>query len=211
MQIFATLLVAASAVIAQQVGSEQGPNVSGGPTAVSNPNVNNGEQFQNSLVASGNKGGNLFEGLTGNTFNDVTSNTGISDNNFINPSDTRVSGNVGPTANGADNHIGDVLASVPGVGGHGFGVPGFFKRDVQFNNGAYGYGHAGYPHGSYAPVYTHPAYVQPAPVYVHPAPAPVYAHPAAAPAYAPRPAYPAHPGASVNHNVQDASIIQNQA
>ncbi|KAJ2241899.1 hypothetical protein GGI13_007159, partial [Coemansia sp. RSA 455] len=63
MQIFATLVVAATAVLAQQIGSEEGPNVANGPVALSNPNVNNGWQAQNSLINSGTDGGNVFENL----------------------------------------------------------------------------------------------------------------------------------------------------
>ncbi|KAJ2119697.1 hypothetical protein IW147_005661 [Coemansia sp. RSA 720] len=196
--IFATLLVAATAVLAQQIGSEQGPDVASGPSAVSNPNVNNGQQFQNSLLSSGNEGGNVFEGLTGNTFNSLKSNTGISDNNFVNPSQTHVSGNQGSTTNGEGNHIGDFFDA------GGF-VP-FHKRDAVFNN--YGHGH-GYPTafvGGYAPqaVYAHPAY---APVYAHPAYAPVYSHPA----YVPARPVAVRPAGHVNHNEQNASIVQNQA
>ncbi|KAJ2308437.1 hypothetical protein IWW52_005890 [Coemansia sp. RSA 2704] len=201
MQIIATLLVAATAVIAQQVGSEQGPNVASGPTAVSNPNVNEGQQFQNSLLSTGNEGGNVFEGLKDNTFNSVKTNTGLSDNNFVNPSQTHVSGNQGPTANGEGNHIGDF---VDGLGFAGLG--GFHRRGVEFNNYGHGYGYpsavVGYaPHAYAQPVYAHPAYAQPA--YVQP----VYAHPAYA---APRPVA-AYPAAHSNHNVQSASIVQNQA
>ncbi|KAJ2355315.1 hypothetical protein IWW50_000673 [Coemansia erecta] len=201
MQIFATLLVAATAVIAQQVGSDQGPTVASGPSAVSNPNVNNGEQFTNSLLSTGNEGHNIFEGLEGNSFSNVKSNTGMSDNNFVNPSTSHVQGNTGATANGEHNNIGDFFDA------GGF-VP-FHKRDAIFNNGA-GFGYGGYPAvGGYAPhaVYAQPAY---APVYAHPAYAPVYAHPAA---YArPVAAHPAaFPVGQINHNQQNAAIVQNQA
>ncbi|KAJ2714038.1 hypothetical protein H4R19_001936 [Coemansia spiralis] len=223
MQLFATLLVAASAVMAQQIGSDQGSTVSGGPAAVSNPNVNNGQQFQNSLVDAGSKGGNVFEGLTGNTFVDSASNVGMMDNNMINPSRTSVQGNTGSTANGEGNFIGDLLQGIPG---------GNWKRDAVFNNN-FGYAHAfahggypafagagvGYPHPGFAhagypvaiaqPVYAHPYPVAAAqPVYAHPYPVAAAPYPVAAPV-----AYPGYPVAAghVNHNVQSASIVQNQA
>ncbi|KAJ2770085.1 hypothetical protein IWQ56_002300 [Coemansia nantahalensis] len=217
MQLFATLLVAASAVMAQQIGSDQGTTVSSGPSAISNPNVNNGQQFQNSLVSAGSKGGNVFEGLTGNTFVDSASNMGMSDNNMINPAHTSVQGNSGATANGEGNFIGDMFQG------------GFMRRDAVFNN----FGAAGYPHGfvhNGFPVvgagYAHPGFVHAGypmavaqPMYARPYPvaAPV-AYPVAAPvAHAAYPvaapvAHAAYPVAGhVNHNVQSASIVQNQA
>ncbi|KAJ2161139.1 hypothetical protein GGF46_001729 [Coemansia sp. RSA 552] len=186
MKFFATLALFASVAVAQQIGSDGGPNVSNGESAVSHPNINNGQQFQNSLVDASDKGGNVFHGLDGNTFNDVTSNTGISDNNMVNPSSSSTSGNQGPTTNGEGNQIGDVLASVPGIGGLGFGGPGFFKRDAIFNNGI--------PH---SPVWGHPV---PVPVFAPVVGAPIYPHPGFAPV-----------GAHVNHNSQNAAIVQNQA
>ncbi|PIA14135.1 hypothetical protein COEREDRAFT_82959 [Coemansia reversa NRRL 1564] len=200
MQIFTTLLVAASAVLAQQIGSDQGPNVSNGPSAVSNPNVNNGQQLQNSLVSGGSKGGNVFEDLVGNTFIDSASNVGISDNNFVNPSSTSVSGNTGATTNGQGNSIGDFFGAIPG------GIPiGFHKRDAVFNN--YGHGQVGYPVG-YAP-HGAPVHVLPAPVYHHPVYVPVHHVQASYPAVAPRPV--GYPVGQVNHNSQNAAIVQNQA
>ncbi|KAJ2077579.1 hypothetical protein H4R24_005051 [Coemansia sp. RSA 988] len=112
MKFFATLALVASVAVAQQVGSDSGPTVADGPSAVSNPNINNGQQAQNSLVDGSNKGGNTFSGLKGNTFTNSASNFGMSDNNVVNPSQTVVSGNTGPSANGEDNQIGDILAEV---------------------------------------------------------------------------------------------------
>ncbi|KAJ2861358.1 hypothetical protein GGH94_004956 [Coemansia aciculifera] len=158
MQIFATLVVAATAVLAQQIGSEQGPSVSSGETALSHPNVNNGWQSQNSLVNTGSDGGNVFNGLHGNTFSTGFTNGAISDSNFINPSQNQVSGNTGSTANGEKNHIGDFFTA----------PVAFRKRDVAFNNN---FGHGGYDRG-----YDHGydrSYVVPAPVYE----VPVYGRP----------------------------------
>ncbi|KAJ2440729.1 hypothetical protein GGF42_007533 [Coemansia sp. RSA 2424] len=156
MQIFATLVVAATAVLAQQIGSEQGAAVSSGETALSHPNVNNGWQAQNSLISTGSDGGNVFSGLHGNKFSTSLSNGAMSDNNFINPSQTQTSGNTGSTANGANNHIGDF-----------FNAPvAFRRRDVSFNNVG-GYGHGGYDRG-YDRSYVVPAPVYEVPVYEHP-------------------------------------------
>ncbi|KAJ1847266.1 hypothetical protein LPJ73_004297 [Coemansia sp. RSA 2703] len=205
MKFFAAILVAATAVVAQQIGSEEGPSVSSGPTAVSNPNVNNGWQAQNSLFDSGHKGGNVFQDLVGNTFSDSVSNTATNDNNFVNPSQTKVSGNTGATTNGEGNHIGDVFSQ--GFGGF---AP-FGKRDAVFNN--YGYGHAGYPavYGGYhsaAPVYAHPVAYAPARPVAYAPVRPVSYAPVRPVTYAPAyaPAFPAQ----YNHNVQKASIVQNQ-
>ncbi|KAJ2837987.1 hypothetical protein FBU31_001028 [Coemansia sp. 'formosensis'] len=160
MQIFATLVVAATAVLAQQIGSEQGPSVSSGETALSHANVNKGWQSQNSLVNTGSDGGNVFHGLHGNTFNTGFTNSAVSDNNFINPSSSQTMGNSGSTANGAENHIGDIF------NGQAF----FGKRDVEFNN--FGHGRGSYPVANYggydrgyvvpAPVYERPVYEVPA-------------------------------------------------
>ncbi|KAJ2780611.1 hypothetical protein H4R18_003367 [Coemansia javaensis] len=232
MQIFATLVIAATAAFAQQIGSDQGPTVASGPSAVDNPNVNNGQQFTNSVVDTSSKGGNVFEGLTGNTFTDSISNFGASDNNVINPQQTHVQGNSGPTANGQDNFLGNFFAD-----GRGF----FHRRDAVFNNnyGApyahavdhVGFAHAYAPHPAavYQPVYAHPAIIQ-AYQPVHPAAyalprveRPVHADYPVRPEYpAPHAEYPAahaeypvahagYPAAHINHNVQSASIVQNQA
>ncbi|KAJ2798756.1 hypothetical protein H4R20_004703 [Coemansia guatemalensis] len=204
MKFFATLALAASVAVAQQVGSDGGPTVADGPSAVSHPNVNNGQQAQNSLLTGGSKGGNVFSGLKGNTFTDSASNVGISDNNVVNPSQTVVSGNTGPSANGEDNQIGDILAAVRrrelarrGLIGRRDtvnrrdtfnGRVGMHRRDAVFNNNT--------PHS------------------------PAWGRPASVPVFAPvagLPVYPPHgapvPGAHVNHNhnAQDATIVQNQA
>ncbi|KAJ1877120.1 hypothetical protein H4R99_007152 [Coemansia sp. RSA 1722] len=183
MQIFATLLIAATAVIAQQVGSDSGPAVSNGESAVSNPNVNNGWQSQNSLFNTGESGGNVFSGLKDNKFSTSISNSATNDNNFVNPSQTQVQGNTGSTANGEANHIGDFVSGAGGFAPFGGAWGGFRKRDAVFNN--YGYGHG-------VPVYAHPiAFAPVAPFYPHPG----FGYPVAGP---------------VNHNIQDASIVQNQ-
>ncbi|KAJ2417663.1 hypothetical protein GGF41_005363, partial [Coemansia sp. RSA 2531] len=166
MQIFATLVVAATAVLAQQIGSEEGPNVANGPVALSNPNVNNGWQAQNSLINSGTDGGNVFENLSGNTFSKSLSNFAMSDNNFINPSQTKVSGNSGSTTNGEGNMIGDFFGG-PVSGG------ALHRRDVAFNNNGYAHARVGYAepaYGGYAApvVYERPVVYSRPEVYVRP-------------------------------------------
>ncbi|KAJ1821843.1 hypothetical protein LPJ56_003167, partial [Coemansia sp. RSA 2599] len=151
------------------VGSSSDGKASTGPAAVSHPNENNGWQSQNSLFNNANTGGNVFSGLHGNTFDSSVKNTAFSDNNAVNPSEAQVSGNSGSTANGVNNHIGDV---VPGVNEFAaFAVPvaaaaapvnypGFHKRDVQFNNVFPGHPHEapgfGYPYEGFG-VFPHAA------------------------------------------------------
>ncbi|KAJ1720435.1 hypothetical protein LPJ53_004943 [Coemansia erecta] len=147
MQIFATLLIAASAVLAQQVGSSSDGKGSSGPSAVSHPNESNGWQAQNTLFSNGNSGGNVFSGLQGNTFDSSVSNFAFDDNNAVNPPQSQTSGNTRSTANDAGNHIGDVIPGAPQV--VGLAAPfldnyaGFHKRDIEFNNlfNGQGYGH----------------------------------------------------------------------
>ncbi|KAJ2119698.1 hypothetical protein IW147_005662 [Coemansia sp. RSA 720] len=184
MKFFTTIALAATAVVAQQVGSSGGPSVSDGENAVSHPNINNGLQLQNSLADSSDKGGNVFHNLEGNTFTNALSNTGISDNNMINPSTDSVSGNSGPTTNGAGNMIGDMVHGIAGFGGP-MRRRAVFRRDAVVNN---------FDHSA---AWGHPA--QGVPVFAPVVGFPVYPHPGFA-----------GPGAHVNHNVQNAAIVQNQ-
>ncbi|KAI8321118.1 hypothetical protein GQ54DRAFT_262366 [Martensiomyces pterosporus] len=130
----ATLLFIASAVLAQEVGFTGGDSVSGGPSAISNLNVNNGWQSDSSLFAGSGSGatgagGNTFNNVIGSSFSTVNSNSANKDNIVINPSEISVSGNDGWTANGDGNHLGPVQNNFDGHGR----VP-FFKRggDVVF-------------------------------------------------------------------------------
>ncbi|KAJ2559359.1 hypothetical protein EV175_000388, partial [Coemansia sp. RSA 1933] len=63
MKIFATILIGVTAVLAQQQESNTGPNVSNGPNAISNPNINNGFQAQGSFIDGSDSGSNFLEGL----------------------------------------------------------------------------------------------------------------------------------------------------
>ncbi|KAJ2269986.1 hypothetical protein EV176_004432 [Coemansia sp. RSA 451] len=216
MKFFATIALAATAAVAQQIGSNGGPSVSDGEAAVSHPNINNGLQLQNSLADSSDKGGNFFHNLQGNTFTDALSNTGISDNNMVNPSNNHVSGNSGATTNGEGNQIGDIVHGLAGFGGFG---GQFRRRNVEFNNGGPPVGFDYSPFRDYSlespfgvPVRKRDAVVN---NFDHSA---AWGHPAqGVPVFAPVVGFPARPhpgfagpGAHVNHNVQDAAIVQNQ-
>ncbi|KAJ2702236.1 hypothetical protein H4R19_005375 [Coemansia spiralis] len=106
-KVFAVVLALAAAATAQDVFADGGETESNGPAAVNHKNENSGTQVTNSLMDTGNKGGNSFKDLTGNTFSSNASNEGTSDSNIINSSNTKVSGNTGNTANGNHNRIGD--------------------------------------------------------------------------------------------------------
>ncbi|KAJ2451772.1 hypothetical protein EV183_003367 [Coemansia sp. RSA 2336] len=145
---FALALIA-SVAVAQKLGSDAGQTSSTGSNAVDNGNTNNGQQFTNSVVSDGKKGGNKFHGIDGSSFSDSTSNFGMSDNNLINPSSQNTQGNTGPTTNGKHNHIGDSPAGV-------------HRRDAVINN---------YPH---SPIWGYP--VHGVPVFAPVVGAPIYPH-----------------------------------
>ncbi|KAJ2506879.1 hypothetical protein GGI11_006526 [Coemansia sp. RSA 2049] len=134
MKFFATLFIGAAAVLAQQQENNQGPNASTGPNAVSNPNVNNGFQAQGSLFDGSVSGGNAIDGIADGSFNHGASNEAVLDSNFVNPSENKISGNRGETANGANNQLGDF---VQGFGGRPFGA--FRRRDTVLNNNRGGF------------------------------------------------------------------------
>ncbi|KAI7825045.1 hypothetical protein BX661DRAFT_185174 [Kickxella alabastrina] len=198
MQIIATLLVAASAVLAQQVGSTSGPIVSSGSTAISSPNVNNGNQVQNSIENSGVSGGNTYSGISNSAFNTAFSNSASVNNNNINPTQHSIAGNTGSTVSGQGN----IFGSAFGTGA----VPPFFafgKRDAIINNhGPVGYP-AGYPHGYPAgyPYGYYPSHGYYPPQVYAPAPVVRYAQP---------PYTVGIPAAHIEHKAQSASIVQNQ-
>ncbi|KAJ2803906.1 hypothetical protein H4R20_002709 [Coemansia guatemalensis] len=127
MRTFATVILASSAVLAQEVGFSDGPSVASGSNAISNPNVNNGWQSDSSLFAGAGQGGasDVFNNVVGSSFTNVNSNSAIKDNLVNNPSAAFVKGNDGWTANGDANALGPVQSS--------FGA-GVFRRggDVVF-------------------------------------------------------------------------------
>ncbi|KAI7825046.1 hypothetical protein BX661DRAFT_172239 [Kickxella alabastrina] len=157
--IIATLIIAASAVLAQEIASTSGPTVSSGSTAISSPNVNNGYQIQNSISNSGSSGGNTYSGIQGSVFNTGYSNSASVGNNFINPAQTSIQGNIGSTVSGQGNIFGSAF-------GTGIIPPffaGAFPRDAHSNyhkrdliiNGAAPYAHPGHPAHPY---YGYPGY-----------------------------------------------------
>ncbi|KAJ2720517.1 hypothetical protein GGI07_004562 [Coemansia sp. Benny D115] len=157
-QVFAATALAAPALIKrQEFEVESGDSVSGGPAAVSNPNVNNGQQIDSSLITSGSDGANNFANVFGSSFTKVNSNSANKDNIVINPSTTTINGNSGATANGAHNNIGDSQNVIPGV----FGL--FRKRDVVVTGGVFEHFYPEHPVffgvDPYAPIgfeYVHP-------------------------------------------------------
>ncbi|KAJ1844252.1 hypothetical protein LPJ73_005228 [Coemansia sp. RSA 2703] len=101
---------AATVVIGQEIGFTDGPSFVNGPSAISNPNINNGWQADSSLFSSGNGGAavNTFNDVVGTTFTNINTNTAFKDNIVNNPSKTVVSGDKGWTANGDSNNLGPV-------------------------------------------------------------------------------------------------------
>ncbi|KAJ2615183.1 hypothetical protein H4S08_001366 [Coemansia sp. RSA 1365] len=164
MRTFATIILASSAVLAQEVGFSDGPSIVSGSNAVSNPNVNNGWQSDSSLFASGGQGGSsdVFNNVFGSSFTNVNSNSAIKDNIVNNPSAAFVKGNDGWTANGDANALGPVQNS--------FG-PGVFRRggDVVFANNHHQAAHVA--NGFVAPAFVAPHHI---PAYPHGHIGPVY-------------------------------------
>ncbi|KAJ2495701.1 hypothetical protein GGI11_008351 [Coemansia sp. RSA 2049] len=169
MKFFVTILVAATAVLAQQQEGNQGPNLSNGPSAVDNANINSGWQAQGSFFDGSKSGENLITGHVDGSFNHQASNSAIQDSNFVNPSESTLTGNTGDSANGHANNIGDFIA-----GG------GFIRRDAVLNNfGAHPAVDVGFVHPVAVPQPV-PAF-HPVPVAVpRPIPVPV-PHPVAVP------------------------------
>ncbi|KAJ1728076.1 hypothetical protein LPJ72_005636 [Coemansia sp. Benny D160-2] len=145
--------VTASAVLAapalrarsnEEIEAEAGDSLSSGPAAISNPNINNGEQIDSSFIDDGStSGGDVFANNFGMTITNVKSNSANKDNIVINPTTVNSNGNAGKTANGQGNNIGDSETVVPGV---------LFKRDAIVNGGVLdsyyfqpGFAYAPYP------------------------------------------------------------------
>ncbi|KAJ2036866.1 hypothetical protein IW146_004201 [Coemansia sp. RSA 922] len=74
-----------------------------GPTALSNPTVNNGASTQGSLKADTSANGATMVNPVGNEFNQVNSNQEVADNVFENPNWNQISGNNGPALAGNNN------------------------------------------------------------------------------------------------------------
>ncbi|KAJ2608222.1 hypothetical protein H4S08_004527 [Coemansia sp. RSA 1365] len=91
---------------AQEIEAEGGDSNSGGPAAISNPLINNGQQIDSSLVTGGSSAGDLINNAFGNAVTHINSNSANKDNIVINPSVVTSNGNNGLTANGDENALG---------------------------------------------------------------------------------------------------------
>ncbi|KAJ2667909.1 hypothetical protein IWW42_005607 [Coemansia sp. RSA 1085] len=113
---------------AQEIEAEAGDSISGGPAALSNPNINNGKQIDSSLIASGGPdAGDLVNNAFGNSFININTNSANKDNLVINPTTITSNGNSGMTANGNQNGLGNTQDIFPSV----------FKRDTFINGGTF--------------------------------------------------------------------------
>ncbi|KAJ1831271.1 hypothetical protein IWW55_000486 [Coemansia sp. RSA 2706] len=141
LSIIATQMLAASALAmpaalkrrqGQEIEAEGGDQVSGGPSALSNPVINNGQMVDSSLVtgsgggADGAGAGDFINNAFGNSIVHVNSNSANKDNLVINPTTISSNGNGGPTANGNHDNLGDTQNV----------FPGFRKRDSWVTAGA---------------------------------------------------------------------------
>ncbi|KAJ2342920.1 hypothetical protein GGF43_005816, partial [Coemansia sp. RSA 2618] len=157
---------------AQEIEAEAGDSVSGGPAAISSPNVNNGNSVDSSLITNGGADqGDFINNAFGNSITHVNSNSANKDNIVINPTTVTTDGNSGLTANGNANALGNTQ--------NGF----IRKRDSWVTGGTFESHSDGF-----VPFY--PGFV---------------------PLYAPAPIFYAPVGPQVNHNQQNAAIVQNQA
>ncbi|KAJ2777636.1 hypothetical protein H4R18_005047 [Coemansia javaensis] len=166
----ATALAAPALVRRQAIEAEAGDSVSGGPSAISNPTINNGDMIDSSLITNGSEGeGDLVNNAFGNSITHINSNQANKDNLVINPTFVSSGGNSGSTANGNQNHLGDSQDVYPGF---------IRRRDAIVTNASFNPQFAagfGYPQAAYAPVFA--GYQPP----------------------------------TINGQVQNAAIIQNQA
>ncbi|KAJ2784587.1 hypothetical protein H4R18_001052 [Coemansia javaensis] len=110
MRAAASIVLAASTVLAQEIGFSGGPNIVSGSNAISNPTINNGWLSDSSLIVGRRSvdTGNVFNDVVGSTFTNINANAAIKDNLINNPGATSVSGNSGWTANGDANAMGPV-------------------------------------------------------------------------------------------------------
>ncbi|KAJ2908381.1 hypothetical protein GGI21_002943, partial [Coemansia aciculifera] len=92
-----------------------------GPTALSHPNVNNGEQVEGSVEDSTSLNGAVISNAMGNTLTKVTQNTNVHDNEILNPNVNSASNTEGDVVVGNGNQV------FPG-NAHGHSI--VFKRQV---------------------------------------------------------------------------------
>ncbi|KAJ2077747.1 hypothetical protein H4R24_004934 [Coemansia sp. RSA 988] len=98
----------------QEIEAEGGDAVSGGPAAISSPNINNGEQIDSSLITGKSGAGDIINNPVGNSVTNVNTNSSNKGNIVINPSVITSNGNSGLTANGDDNAMGASQEVGPG-------------------------------------------------------------------------------------------------
>ncbi|KAJ1798730.1 hypothetical protein LPJ75_006795, partial [Coemansia sp. RSA 2598] len=105
----------------QEVSSSNGAAVSSGSSAVSNPNINNGNQIDSSLIVGGpaagageveaqdpgSAGDKVFADVMGASFTEINTNSANKDNIVANAHITTINGNEGETINGEASNIGD--------------------------------------------------------------------------------------------------------
>ncbi|KAJ1890696.1 hypothetical protein LPJ66_007325 [Kickxella alabastrina] len=199
----ATALASPAMFKRQDIEAESGNQVSGGPSSISTPTVNNGQLLDSSFVSSGTAGSDVYANNIGTSFTTVNSNSANKGNINNNVHVTTVNGNSGLTANGANNNIGGAQnAYYPA---DIFSI--FTKRDSVVTGakpvdhpvltaaavGEPVYAYPGYPGYGY-PGYGYPSYIYPSYGY------PDYGHLA----------YGFGAPAHVSTKGQDASIVQNQ-
>ncbi|KAJ2080747.1 hypothetical protein H4R24_002837 [Coemansia sp. RSA 988] len=133
MRTFAIITVAATTAFAaplairqQTVGrAESGPNMVNGPSAISNPNVNNGAQTEGSIDSSTSFDGAVIEGATGNSLTDINNNLNFHDNIVSNPNINAAIDSSGGAVVGNGNQV------IPGGDGTEHDI--FFRRQAPFD------------------------------------------------------------------------------
>ncbi|KAJ2715257.1 hypothetical protein H4R19_001297 [Coemansia spiralis] len=99
-------VLAACAVAAPlQVRQAAGGDWVNGPTALSNPNINNGAQEEGALKSDTSLAGAEIINPTGNELTMVNENTNLHDNVFQNPTFNLAQNTQGPAVVGSGNHI----------------------------------------------------------------------------------------------------------
>ncbi|KAJ1768786.1 hypothetical protein EV179_004768 [Coemansia sp. RSA 487] len=132
MKLFVGILIVATTALAQLQGSNRGPNLATGPRIVSNPNLNLGLQAEGSHFDSGFNGANLIGGRVVGAFDNRPANQADINNNIASPSESRLAGNVGTSANGLLNNVKGLMLGLPGPIRRDTSL---HRRDTVLNNG----------------------------------------------------------------------------
>ncbi|KAJ2832355.1 hypothetical protein GGI24_001265 [Coemansia furcata] len=116
MRTFALLsLLAACALAAPMLAMRQLPgNNVNGPTAMSHPDINNGEKIEGSIEDSESMNGAIISNPIGNTLTRVNQNTNVHDNTILNPNVNSASNTEGDVVVGNGNQVFPAF----GHGGH---------------------------------------------------------------------------------------------